>query len=193
MSMQEIIDSLTGGKVIKKGEYAYLLHPLFDGFPNVESTLFHKVIDQLSKAICSFDEFDKLVTIEAMGVPFAAGVCLQTSIPFSIIRKRRYHLEKELVVHQKTGYSSSELSLNGFHHGERVVIIDDVLSSGGTLSAVIEGLQSLGVEVIGVCVVIDKGRKRIDLEKRYSVPIIPLLTLKVSMKGIEMVNVWDNS
>ena len=47
--------------------------------------------------------------------------------------------------------------LNDIKKGERIAIVDDVLSTGGTLEAVIEGVRRAGAEVTDVIAVIEKG------------------------------------
>ena len=58
---------------------------------------------------------------------------------------------------QSTGYSKGAMYLNDVRPGERVLIVDDVLSTGGTLRAVIDGIRRCGAEVAQVVIVVEKG------------------------------------
>ena len=75
-------------------------------------------------------DIDKIVAIEAMGIHLATALSLATDIPFVIIRKRQYGLEDEIEIHQKTGYGSSNLYINDLNAGEKILLIDDVVSTG---------------------------------------------------------------
>jgi adenine phosphoribosyltransferase len=50
-----------------------------------------------------------------------------------------------------------ELYLNGILKGDRVVIIDDVISTGGTMRALLQALEIAGAEVVDVCIAIQRG------------------------------------
>jgi adenine phosphoribosyltransferase len=84
-----------------------------------------------------------------------------TDIPMTVIRKREYKLPSEVAVHQTTGYSKGELYLNGVYKGDRVVIIDDVISTGGTMRALLQALDVAGAEVVDVCFAIQRGEPTI--------------------------------
>jgi adenine phosphoribosyltransferase len=75
-----------------------------------------------------------------------------------IIRKRKYGLPGEIEVSQVTGYSKSQLFLNGIKKGDRVIVVDDVISTGGTLLATLQSLKVAGAIVKDVVVVIRRGR-----------------------------------
>ena len=64
-------------------------------------------------------------------MPLALMLSLQLGIPFTIIRKREYGLPGEVSIEQVTGYSKSKMYVNGLKKSDRVVIVDDVLSTGG--------------------------------------------------------------
>jgi adenine phosphoribosyltransferase len=57
--------------------------------------------------------------------------------------------------------------------------VDDVLSTGGTLRGIVNGLRSAGAEVLEVLVVADKGGRAKELEEELDVPIKCLLRLEV--------------
>jgi adenine phosphoribosyltransferase len=99
------------------------------------------------------------VVAEAMGIHIGTTLSLMTDIPFTIVRKRKYELPGELALHQTTGYSKGELYMNGVHRGDRVAIVDDVLSTGGTMKALIRGLDQVGAEIADICVAIRRGKQ----------------------------------
>jgi len=84
-----------------------------------------------------------------------------------IARKRSYGLEGEIEIDQSTGYSKGAMYLNDLREGERIAIVDDVLSTGGTLEAVIEGVRRAKAQVTDVIAVIEKGEGLKRLQRLY--------------------------
>ena len=157
MSLEMLKESLQEASIIKKGNYYYVIHSITDGIPKVEPKLLHEVTNEMQKRIERCGRIDKIVTIEAMGIPLAAVLSQKMNLPFTIIRKRAYNLPDEVSVDQITGYSKSRLYINGLERGDSVVIVDDVLSTGGTLRAVLKAFEKMDVAVKGVFIVINKG------------------------------------
>ncbi len=175
--LENLKESLHKAPIVKKGEYNYFVHPITDGVPLVEPSLIEEVVEVISK-IVNLD-VDKIVCIEAMGIPIATALSIKTGIPFVIVRKRTYGLKGEVDVHQITGYSDGKLFINGIKRGERVIIVDDVVSTGGTLIAVLNALKSIGAEVMDVVVVIEKGEGKSIVERKSGLKIKSLLKVDV--------------
>ena len=141
MSLEHLKKSLEEAPILKKGAYRYVVHPITDGIPEIKPELLEEVTCEMKKIIENCGQIDKIVTIEAMGIPLATTLSLNMKIPFTVIRKRQYGLPDEVSVEQITGYSKSKLYLNGLKKGNKIVIVDDVLSTGGTLRAVLSSLN----------------------------------------------------
>ena len=75
-----------------------------------------------------------------------------------------------------------EMFLNDFKPGEKVVIVDDVLSTGGTLKAVLEGVRRTGAEVTHIIAVVEKGPGLVKLQAEYPEVIIESL-VRLEMDG----------
>jgi adenine phosphoribosyltransferase len=163
--------------VIKRGDYDYFVHPLTDGVPRVEPALLAEVVDEIT-AIAD-PRVDLLLTAEAMGIPLATALGQRLRLPFSIIRKRSYGLPGEVPVHQVTGYSKGELYINGVHRGDRVLFVDDVISTGGTLQASLQALRTIGARVVDIVVVFEKGEGRRAVEREHDVKVKTLLRVEV--------------
>ncbi|HJO28095.1 MAG: adenine phosphoribosyltransferase [Candidatus Poseidoniia archaeon] len=146
--------SLAESLIVSKGEYQYFVHPLSDGVPLVEAA----ILDEAAAALAARvpPESEILVTAEAIGLPLAAAVTLRTGLPYTTLRKRAYGLPGERVVTQKTGYGGAELHLNAPVEGKHVTIVDDVLSTGGTLRAMCSALTAAGALIDRVLIVFSK-------------------------------------
>jgi adenine phosphoribosyltransferase len=178
-------ESLRNAPIVKRGEYNYFIHPISDGVPLVRPELLREVIACVVK-IADLD-VDKIVTIEAMGLPLGSALSQITDIPFIIVRKRKYGLPGEIAVHQTTGYSRGELYLNGINKGDRVLILDDVLSTGGTSAAVLKALEQAGADIKDIIVIIERGegKKKIE-EMGYDVK--SLVKIDVDANGVKIIS-----
>lgn len=168
--LDELKKSLVECPVVKKGDYFYFVHPISDGVPLVEPDLLNDIIDYIVDNY-NLDLIDKIVGIESMGIPLATALSLKTGIPFVVVRKRSYGLEGECQVHQQTGYGESELFINGINKDDNILLIDDVVSTGGTLISVIKAFDRIGANLVYIIVPIEKddGRKIVEEETNYEV------------------------
>ena len=182
MSLKQLKKSLKEASIIKKGEYHYVVHPITDGIPEIKPELLKEVTAKMKRFIKNCGKIDKIVTMEAMGIPLASVLAMEMNLPFTIIRKREYGLPDEISVEQVTGYSKSKLFINGLKKGDNVVIVDDVLSTGGTLRAVLSVLKKMGVIIDGVFIAVDKGNCAQKISEEFDVQINVLVTVDV-VKG----------
>jgi len=179
MSLELLKKSVFEVPIVKKGDYDYVIHPITDGVPYIQPDLLDEISGEMQKLIKKCSKIDRIVTMEAMGIPLASALSLSMKIPFTIIRKRSYGLPDEVSVEQVTGYSKSKLYINGLKKGDKIVIVDDVLSTGGTLKAVLSVFRKMGVEVKGVFIAIDKGNVADKIKGEYNVPITALINIDV--------------
>jgi len=186
MNLSELISSLQKAPIVNKGDYHYVIHPITDGIPHITPSLLKEVTIALKEKIMPYTPFDKLVTMEAMGIPLASSLSLEMNIPFTIIRKRSYKLPDERPVKQKTGYSEATLFINGLQKNDSIVIVDDVLSTGGTLKAVLHTLKQMNVNVKAVFVAVDKGVAANSLSSDTTIPIESLVHISVSEKNVHI-------
>lgn len=133
----------------------------------------------MQKLIEKCGQIDKIVTMEAMGIPLATIVSLNMNIPFTIIRKRKYDFPDEVSVERATGYSNSKLYINGLKKGDKIVIVDDMLSTGGTLRAVLTALNKMGVVIKGVFIAVNKGNVAKEIMDESNVSITTLVNIDV--------------
>lgn len=178
--------SLKKSFVIKRGDYKYFVNPITDGIPEVKPELLDEVVNEIKRKIEKFGFFDKLVTLEAMGIPLVTLLSQRLKKPFVIIRKRPYFFDDEITVGQKTGYSDSKLFINGLKKDDKVVIVDDVLSTGGSLTAVLNALKSKEVVVKGVVLVVDKGLVAEKISKKFNVDVEFLVKIKIKGNSVKI-------
>ena len=159
--MDRLLESLHDAPIIDKDGYEYMVHPISNGVPMLDPELLREVVVGVIRAADL--EVDKIVAPEAMGIHLATALSLQTDVPLVVIRKRSYGLEGEVSLHQTTGYSESEMYINDVEEGDRVLVVDDLLSTGGTLAAICGALEEIGAEIADIVVVIRKvGESALD-------------------------------
>jgi adenine phosphoribosyltransferase len=118
-------------------------------------------------ALASGHVVDKVAGIEARGFILAAPVALQLGAGFVPVRKQgklpgpTYAQSYDL----EYGSATVEVHQDAFAPGERVLIVDDVLATGGTGSATAELVRKAGAEVAGIAVIMElsflDGRSRL--------------------------------
>lgn len=104
-------------------------------------------------------QVDKVVGIEARGFILAAPVAYELGVGFVPVRKKGKlpgsTLEGSYAL--EYGEATIEVVSDAFQAGERVLVIDDVLATGGTVEATLELIRRAGAEVAGVAVLLELG------------------------------------
>ena len=171
-------DILAAAEVTDRHGYPYIVHPLMDGVPRVRPALL-KAWVAWAKAQPAVQQANLLLAPEAMGLPLGAALALETGLPYVVARKRVYNRAGEKAVAAKTGYGMSSLYVNDVKAGDKVLVIDDVLSTGSTLDGILAAVKACGATAVGALVFLDKGEARADLEARHKLPITVMRAVKV--------------
>ena len=111
---------------------------------------------------------DTIIGIEARGFIFAPALAYHMGAGFVPVRKpRKLPAECASISYDlEYGQDTLEIHRDAVGRGHRVIIADDLLATGGTARAVIELVESLGGEVVGLVFVVEleflPGRKRLE-------------------------------
>jgi adenine phosphoribosyltransferase len=118
----------------------------------------HALIDELGAAFVG-KRIDKVVGIEARGFIFAPAVAYALNVGFVPVRKpKKLPAATERVEYQlEYGTDSLEIHRDAVRSGEHVLIVDDVLATGGTAAAVTKLVEKIGGQVMGLGFVIELG------------------------------------
>ena len=149
--------------------YRYIINPLIDGVSSMDPRTTKEITDEMERK-GNFD-CDLILAPEAMGIPFGTLLSEHLGIPMSIVRKKSYGLPGELEIAVATGYSTSRQYINGVSKGTRVVIVDDVVSTGGTLRALVDGLRAIGAVIVDIVIALDKSSDLSSVEEMVGMPI----------------------
>jgi adenine phosphoribosyltransferase len=162
--MDQLQQSLLDSPIVEKDDYHYFVHPVSDGVPMLEPGLLREIVIKIIRK-AQLENVNKIVTPAAMGIHISTAVSLMTDIPLVVIRKREYGLDGETPLFQQTGYSENQMYINDVHEGDKVLVLDDVLSTGGTLSAICAALEDIGASIVDVVAVIKKVDGTNELEE----------------------------
>ena len=121
-----------------------------------DAQAFRTAIDELA-APYRDSQISKAAGIEARGFILGGAVAHQLSAGFVPIRKRGKlpHKTVRIAYSLEYGIDEMEIHRDAVHAGERVILVDDLIATGGTACAAAQLLRSLGAEVVAACFVID--------------------------------------
>ena len=132
---------------------------------------FKNCIDQMSKILVKLD-YDKIAAVESRGFIFASPVSFNLSKPIILLRKKNklpaetYSVDFEL----EYGKATLEIHKDSINPGEKIIIIDDLIATGGTADAAAQLVKKSGGEVSGFLFIInlfDLGGKKLLEKKGY--------------------------
>lgn len=114
------------------------------------------------------ERIDAIAGIESRGFIFGAPLAIALRLPFVPIRKIGKLPAKKIKVEYALEYGTDALEAHAdaVHPGARILIVDDLLATGGTVSAAARLVKEVGGEVAGFCIPIElaflNGRARIS-------------------------------
>lgn len=131
-----------------------------------DAAAFRRVVDILSDHFAG-KNVDAIVGIEARGFIIGAAIAYKLGVAFIPTRKTGKLPHMRLSMEYNLEYSSAflEIHKDGLEKGQRVVIIDDLLATGGSAGATLKLVNNLGAEVVGLGFLVEldflSGRKRL--------------------------------
>ncbi|MAY63670.1 MAG: adenine phosphoribosyltransferase [Rhizobiales bacterium] len=128
---------------------------------------FRRAIDELVHPYAG-DGIAKIAGIEARGFILGGAIAHQLSAGFVPIRKKGKlpHETVRIAYSLEYGVDEMEMHKDAITPGERVLLVDDLVATGGTAEGAVKLLKQMGAEVVAACFVIDLpdlgGRKKIE-------------------------------
>lgn len=152
---------LTGEFRLRSGK----ISPFFWDKYRFESdpVLLRAVVDELEKLLPP--AFDKLAGLELGGIPLATALSLKTGKPCLYVRKT------------PKSYGTCNLVEGGFQPGERVVVVEDVITTGGQVYKSVMQMRALGLAVEHAICVVDCFAGGHENLERIGCTLRPLFTL----------------
>jgi adenine phosphoribosyltransferase len=128
---------------------------------------FRRTVDALLEKIRG-EKIDTVIGIESRGFIFASPIAYHLGVGFVPVRKpKKLPAEKVSVSYElEYGQDSLEMHKDAVGQGHKVLIVDDLIATGGTAKAVVDLVESLGGQIVGLAFVIElkflNGREKLN-------------------------------
>ncbi|KAA3511857.1 adenine phosphoribosyltransferase [Agrobacterium vitis] len=128
---------------------------------------FRRAVDELVQPYAGL-KIDKIAGMEARGFILGGAVAHQLSAGFVPIRKKGKlpHTTVRIAYSLEYGVDEMEMHVDAVQPGEKVILVDDLIATGGTAVGAVQLLRQIGADVVSACFVIDLpdlgGRKKLD-------------------------------
>jgi adenine phosphoribosyltransferase len=121
-----------------------------------DARAFRRAIDELVQP-WSGAKIDKIAGMEARGFILGGAVAHQLSAGFVPIRKKGKlpHTKVSIAYSLEYGLDEMEIHEDAVKPGERVLLIDDLIATGGTAEGACKLLKTVGAEIVAACFIID--------------------------------------
>ena len=121
-----------------------------------DARAFRRAVDELVHPWAG-NKIDKVAGIEARGFILGGAVAHQVSAGFVPIRKRGKlpHTTVRIACSLEYGLDEMEMHADAIHPGERVILVDDLIATGGTAEGAVKLMRQIGANVVAACFIID--------------------------------------
>jgi adenine phosphoribosyltransferase len=154
------------------GDYAFRVYCFGERGTRLEYPLVNEIVDGLSASIQkNFKSFDYIVTPEPGGHLWGILLGYKLQKPVHILRRISSFATAEKEINRVTGYHTSSLFISDIKKGDIVLVLDDVVSTGGTLTTILGALERANARVIGVQVILAKSNKYKKIQKKFKTKI----------------------
>jgi len=141
---------------------------------------FRQAVDELVQPWAGM-KIDKVAGMEARGFILGGAVAHQVSAGFIPIRKKGKLPYKRVTIGYSLEYGIDEMEMHedALEKGERVILVDDLIATGGTAEGAVKLLRKLGANVLAACFVIDLPELGgADKLRKMDVPVRTLISFE---------------
>jgi adenine phosphoribosyltransferase len=121
-----------------------------------DARAFRRAVDELVQPWAG-SKIDKVAGMEARGFILGGAVAHQVSAGFIPIRKKGKLPHKRVSIAYSLEYGLDEMEMHedAVGHGEKVILVDDLVATGGTAEGAVKLLKQQGADVLAACFIID--------------------------------------
>src|SRR6201991_2923885 len=141
---------------------------------------FSRAVDDLVNPWAG-SKIDKVAGIEARGFIIGGAVAHQVSAGFVPIRKKGKwpHQTVRMAYALEYGTDEMEIHVDAIGRGERVILVDDLIATGGTAEGAVKLLRQIGAEVLAACFIVDLPELGgADKLRKLDVPVRTLVSFE---------------
>jgi adenine phosphoribosyltransferase len=141
---------------------------------------FRRAVDELVQPWAG-SKIDKVAGIEARGFILGGAVAHQVSAGFVPIRKKGKlpHTTVRIAYSLEYGLDEMEMHEDALERGDRVILVDDLIATGGTAEGAVKLMRQLGADVLAACFIVDLpelgGAEKL---RKLDVPVRTLLSFE---------------
>jgi len=174
--MNQLYNDLFDIGCIKFGEFKLksgIMSPVYVDFrglishPEALRKVARAMVERLGKM-----KFDRLAGIPYAGLPIGVAVSLEGNLPLIYPRK------------EAKDYGTGRLIEGQFNSGETVVVLDDVITDGASKIEAIEPLQSAGLKVRDVLIILDREQGGAEILADHGIRLHSLMTLSDALQAL---------
>jgi adenine phosphoribosyltransferase len=143
--------------VVFSGRFETTVNELTDQIPALRPEIMVEAVNEILR-VGEFD-CDKLLVEEEKGAALGGVVALKAGLPLAMARRYNYDIPS-FKVPLESEYIEGHLYVNGIQPGDRVIVIDDTISTGGTLIALLRAVQEMGAVIHDVVALVEKVDNR---------------------------------
>lgn len=116
-------------------------------------------LDTMKESIAEFGDFDLIVAPEARGFIFGMPLAYMTEKGFIPVRKPGKLPHKTISFEYELEYGSNTLEIHedAIKPGQKILLVDDLLATSGTMEAIVRLVEKMGAEIVGIQVLIELG------------------------------------
>ncbi|MGT2907450.1 pur operon repressor [Streptococcus dentiloxodontae] len=187
--IQELCKRLSESDRILPGGYLYLSDLL-------STPAILKNVGRIIASSFRDQKIDAVMTVATKGVPLANAVANVLNVPFVIVRRDLKITEGSTVSVNYVSGSSDRiekmfLSKRSLQPNSRVLIVDDFLKGGGTISGMISLLKEFDSELVGVAVFAENTKEERDLHDYKSLLSVSDIDVKTNRVTVDLGNIFD--
>jgi adenine/guanine phosphoribosyltransferase-like PRPP-binding protein len=169
----------------------FVINPLTEQIPATSAEL----LLEAAQSVCSAGYFKrgcKVVGEEDKGAVLVAAVSLISGLPFGLARWVPSGLTGQISVDFDCEYHSGKIYLNGVERSDKVIIVDDLISTGGTMIALVKAIRTAGAEIQDIICVAEKieygGVERVRRETGCEVKCLVRLSIAGKRSKVVEIN-----
>ena len=172
MNKKELIELLKECGAIQFGHFVLTSGATSDYYIDIKkASTSPKILKKIAEAMAEYtDKYNLLAGMELGAVPLVVALSLETNIPYVIIRK------------EKREHGTGKQIEGGDVEGKKVLVIEDVATSGGSILKTIEILRESKAEVDKVLVVVDRESGAREKIQNLDAAFIPLVSVSEILK-----------
>jgi adenine phosphoribosyltransferase len=141
---------------------------------------FRRAVDELVQPWAG-SKIDKVAGVEARGFILGGAVAHQVSAGFVPIRKKGKlpHTTVRVAYSLEYGLDEMEMHADAISPGERVILVDDLIATGGTAEGAVKLMRNMGAQVLAACFIIDLPELGgADRLRKLDVPVRTLVSFE---------------